>query len=263
MVTEMLHPDYFEHKADRMIQLYQQLEDFILSDIARRLLKAGDITSTAERLLYKLKQAGESRAAVERKLMELTKMSRQELRKVLQDSVLTSWEDDSEVFEEMGVTDLKPPLENPAVVQLMDAQYKKSLGELSNLTRTTMDEAQRNLIQLMDAAEMRVSSGAQSYTQAICDVLDQYAGKGVMVNYPTGTKRTLEAAVRCCVVTSMNQTAAQITLEYAKQAEAKLVLVSAHPGARYTKIEEPANHLSWQGRVFSIKPEDLEKLTNV
>lgn len=36
----MLRPEYFEGKADRILELYERLENFILRDIARRILKS-------------------------------------------------------------------------------------------------------------------------------------------------------------------------------------------------------------------------------
>jgi hypothetical protein len=107
----------------------------------------------------------------------------------------------------------------------------------------------------MDDVEIRVSSGVQSYNQAIADVLDAYAGKGVIVTYPAGTKRTLEAAVRCCVVTGMNQAAAQVSNQYIKEAGVRYVLTSAHWGARIARPGQPAcaDHSAWQGKVFSIR----------
>lgn len=258
----MLNPEYFQGKADRMIELYDQLQQFILSDIADRLLTAGEMSGTADRLLYKLRMMGESREAIEKKLSQLTGLTHKELRAILQDAVLTSWEADKDVFTGMDIK-VSPPLENAAVIRLMDAQYKKSQGELKNLTRTTIDQSQKDLINLLDEVDMRVASGIQSYSAAVCDVLDEYAGKGTMVTYPSGTKRTLEAAVLCCIRTSMAQMAGQVTLEYVKQAGTNLVITSAHTGARYTDKDEPANHMSWQGRVFYVTDADLERLTSV
>ena len=75
-----------------------------------------------------------------------------------------------------------------------------------------------------------------------------------MVDYPTGTRRTLESAVRCCVVTSMNQTAAQLTNRYIVDSGTEYVLTSAHLGARVRRDGQPllAGHDEWQGRVFKI-----------
>lgn len=253
----MLSPDYFYGKEERILEIFEKLESYILHDITRRLINADGMTATADRLLYRLQQMGESREAIEQKLSDLMKMSRVELRKVLQDAVLASWSSDEKVLQKMGIT-VSPPLENNLVVEIMDAQYKKTLGELSSLTRTTMDQSQKDLINLLDDADMRVTSGVQSYSSAVSDVLDQYAKKGVMVEYPTGTKRTLEAAVRCCVVTSMNQTAAQVTNGYIKKAKCEYVLVSAHFGARPQRDGQPycAGHENWQGRVYKIRGAD-------
>lgn len=250
----MLPPEYFHGKEKRILALYQELEDFIMTDISRRILQTGGMTATADRLIWKLTQMGESRAAIEQKLQKLTKMMQPELRRILQNAVMTSWDNDKDIL--LGIDEnISPPLENPEVIAVMDAEFKKTLGELSNLSRTTINQSQRDLINFLDKAEIRVASGVQSYTSAICDVLDNYARKGIMVDYPTsGAKRTLEAAVRCCVVTSMNQTAAQITNQYIVQAKTNYVLVSAHLGARTAQKGQPpcGDHSSWQGKPYSI-----------
>ncbi|MCM1224665.1 MAG: phage minor capsid protein, partial [Lachnospiraceae bacterium] len=205
---------------------------------------------------------GESREEIEKKLQQMTGLTKKELRAVLQDAVLTSWDNDTDTFRAMGIN-VSSPLENPAVIEIMNAQYRKSLGELRNLTRTTMNQSQTDLINMLDEADMRVAASVQSYSAAVCDILDRYAGRGIEVLYPTGTKRTLEAAVLCCVRTSMAQMAAKVTLEYVKQAGTNLIITSAHTGARFTEHDEPANHMSWQGRVFYISDTDLAKHTTV
>lgn len=249
----MLPPDYFTNKEDRLLELYRQLEDFILKDITHRLLSAGEMTATADRLIWKLKQMGESQAAIEKKLQTLTGLTRKELRSLLQDAVLTSWEDDRATLKQLGI-ELSNPLENAAVIRVMDAEYKKSLGELKNLTRTTMKQSQIDLINMLDEADLRVAAGVQSYSAAVCDILDRYAGKGIEVLYQTGAKRTLESAVRMVVVTSMNQTAAQITNQYIVEGNIEYVLVSAHPNARTGSKGQPvfSSHMDWQGLPYKI-----------
>lgn len=90
----MLPPEYFYGKSDRMIELYEILTSWILKESTRLLLNAGEMTGTADRLLYKMRIMGESQAAIEQKLRKLIGTTRKELRSLLQDSVLTSWEDD-------------------------------------------------------------------------------------------------------------------------------------------------------------------------
>lgn len=250
----MLKPEYFNDKADRMIELYRQLEDYIFKDIAYRLLKSQSVSGTADRLIWKLEQMGESRAEIMNKLSKLTGLSKRELKELLQDAVITSWNDDLSTFNQMGINIINP-LENQAVMSVMNAEYQKCQGELNNLTRTTMNQAQVDLTRMLDEAEMRVASGVQSYSSAVCEILDNYAKKGMVVEYPTGTHRSLEAAVRCCVVTSMNQTSAQITNQYILEGGIEYVLVSAHLGARIQQPGQPylAGHENWQGKIYRIR----------
>lgn len=254
----MLPPEYFYGKSDRMIELYEILTSWILKESTRLLLNAGEMTGTADRLLYKMRIMGESQAAIEQKLQKLTGLTQKELRSLLQDAVLTSWEDDRATLGQLGI-ELSNPLKNAAVIRVMDAEFKKSLGELTNLTRTTMKQSQIDLINMLDEADLRVAAGVQSYSAAVCDILDRYAGRGIYVDYPSGARRTLEAAVRCCVVTSMNQTAAQVTNQYIVEGSAEYVLVSKHVGARHSKYGGyVAQHDLWQGKIYKIRGEDKD-----
>lgn len=252
----MIYPDWFDNNEtqEKIIDLYRQLEDFILHDIADRLLKNSSMTATADRLIWRLQQMGESREEIMRKLQDIMKLSQKELRALLQDAVLTSWADEKPFYESLGVA-VSNPLENAEVVRIMDAQYRKSLGELSNLTRTTMEQSQKDLMNMLSEMDMQIAFGVKSSTTAVCEILDRYAGQGVYVDYPSGTRRTLEAAVRCCVTTSAMQMTGQITAQYIGQYGVEYVCTSAHIGARVAqKGQLPlAGHDSWQGRIFKIK----------
>lgn len=249
----MLEPDYFYGKSDVLISYEQELEDWILQDIAMRLLKAEAMAGTTDMELYKLRQLGLHQNEIVKRLSALTQKSTAEIRRLLQDAVLTSWDDDKSTMSRLGI-DAVSPLENPVVMELLDAEFKKTLGEVNNLTRSTMMQSQRDLMNMLNEAEMRVAAGVQSYSAAVCDILDRYGKTGIMVDYPTGTRRTLEAAVRMCVVTSMNQTAAQVTNHYIAEHNVKYVLVSAHLGARTQVKGQPylAGHDNWQGRCYKI-----------
>ena len=249
----MLEPDYFYGKSDVLISYEQELEDWILQDIAMRLLKAEAMAGTTDMELYKLRQLGLHQNEIVKRLSALTQKSTAEIRRLLQDAVLTSWDDDKSTLSRLGI-DAVSPLENPVVMELLDAEFKKTLGEVNNLTCSTMMQSQRDLMNMLNEAEMRGAAGVQSYSAAVCDILDRYGKTGIMIDYPTGTRRTLEAAVRMCVVTSMNQTAAQVTNHYIAEHNVEYVLVSAHLGARTQGKGQPylAGHDNWQGRCYKI-----------
>lgn len=240
----------------RLIEMYQGLEDWIIKDIAMRLVKAGSLSGTADRELWKLQQMGLHHTEIVKRISQESGKSRDEVRRLLQDSVMTSFSNDMEVLAGLG--NVIPPLQKNEVIKVMDAELKKTYGELDNLTQSTMVQSQKDLLNMLNEAEYRVSSGLQSYSAAVCDLLDQYGKSGVMIEYPTGAKRTLEAAVRMCIVTAMNQTAAQVTNQYIAEHGIEYVLVSAHLGARPQRVGQPylAGHENWQGKVYKIVGSD-------
>ena len=54
----MLTPEYFYGKSDRLVEMYQELEDWIIKDISMRIIKSGEISGTSDRELWKLQQMG-------------------------------------------------------------------------------------------------------------------------------------------------------------------------------------------------------------
>lgn len=252
----MLTPDYFYGKSDKLVEMYQELEDWIIKDIAMRLMKSGELSGTADRELWKLQQMGLHNTEIVKRISQVTGKSRDEVRRLLRDSVMTSFSDDADVLEKL--MDIQTPLQNNAAIMAMNAEMMKTFGELSNLTRTTMMQTQTDLLNMLNEVDYRVASGMQSYSSAVCEVLDRYAQSGVVIDYPTGARRSLEAAVRCCIVTSMNQTAAQVTNQYIAQGGIEYVLVSAHMGARHDKKhpEGLQSHDHWQGKVYKIVGRD-------
>lgn len=250
----MLRPDYFYGKTDKLVEMYQDLENWIISDIVTRLIKSGELSGTADRELWKLQQMGLHNTEIVKRISEMSGKSRNEVRRLLRDSVMTSFSDDKEVLTQISASDIISPLKNNMAILAMNAELIKTFGELDNLTKTTINQTQKNLLNMLNEVDYRVASGMQSYSSAVCEILDRYAESGVMVEYPTGTKRSLEAAVRCCIVTSMNQTAAQVTNIYIAQNKIEYVLVSAHPGARYDKKNPTgiSSHDHWQGKAYKI-----------
>lgn len=250
----MLRPDYFYGKTDKLVEMYQDLENWIISDIATRLIKSGELSGTSDRELWKLQQMGLHNTEIVKRISEMSGKSRNEVRRLLRDSVMTSFSDDKEVLTQISASDIISPLKNNMAILAMNAELIKTSGELDNLTKTTINQTQKDLLNMLNEVDYRVASGMQSYSSAVCEILDRYAESGVMVEYPTGTKRSLEAAVRCCIVTSMNQTAAQVTNIYIAQNKIEYVLVSAHPEARYDKKNPTGipSHDHWQGKAYKI-----------
>lgn len=248
----MLKPNDFNYKTDKVTAYYNDFEDYLLRDIAKFLLNADGVGGKADRELFILQQMGLSQNEITERLAQLTAQSEEAVKEVLQESVMTSFSNDKKVLDKYFSGDYGP-LDNPAIRQTMDAEWAKTCGELDNLTRTTLGAYNDTVLKSLNEAEVLCASGAVSYSEAVTNVLDRLAMSGLMLDYPTGAHRSLEAAVRCAVVTSMNQTAAQVTNQYIAEGGIEYVLVSAHTGARISDKGGLYSHAEWQGRAYKIR----------
>lgn len=134
---------------------------------------------------------------------------------------------------------------NPALLNLLNAGYRQTLGSWKNLTRTTANTVTRQFEDALDRVWLQVSSGAFDYKTAVKRAVDDLASKGIKaIRYPSGHTDTLEVAARRAVLTGVNQTAAKLQIARADEMGCDLVETTAHPGAR-------PSHAEWQGQVFS------------
>lgn len=150
--------------------------------------------------------------------------------------------------------------------KLLDAAYRRTNGEIKNLTHTTAADLNQQFMKSCDSAWWKATHGVDRNT-AIREAIDEVSRYGTHVIYKnkkTGKERkmTVEAATRMCVLTGINQANAEITLSYCADTGMRTVLVSSHIGARYTDHDEPANHMSWQGKVYSISDKLLNEFGN-
>ena len=131
------------------------------------------------------------------------------------------------------------------LLDLLNAGYRQTLGSWQNLTATTAATVTGELEQRLDRAWLQVSTGAIDYNTAIRRAVDDLADGMKYFTYPTGHRDTLETAVRRCVLTGVNQTAAKLQLARMEELGCEFVEVTAHEGAR-------PSHAVWQGKIYHI-----------
>lgn len=138
------------------------------------------------------------------------------------------------------------------MLRLLEDTYKRTNGEIHNLTRTTAEMSQQKLIKALDTAHFKVMSGAQSYTQAVKDAVNEIIDTQATVRYPSGHIDTIETAILRAVRTGTGQASGNITMQGLIDRDWDLIRVSAHLGARYGDGgQNPSNHFWWQGKLYS------------
>lgn len=243
----MLTPDYLDTLPDALAALWQQVEDDILRDIARRIGKMPDrdtLTDTAAWQAWRYEQMQACHQDVLSLLSRYSGKSKAEIRRMLLDAGLATLASDDALYQAMGFAPSAIDT-NQALNNLLNAGYRQTLGTWRNLTATTANTVTGEFERALDRAWLQVSSGAFSYDVAIRRAVDGLAAHMNGVTYPSGHKDTLEVAVRRAVLTGTNQTCAKLQLARAEEMGCEFVEVSAHAGAR-------PEHALWQGKVYHI-----------
>ena len=240
----MLTPEQLAHCADDIINLYSQLEEEIVRDIARRIAKTGTMTDTGIWQAQHMQELGTLHSDVLSSVAKYSDRTESELKKLFEDAGVTATEYDNEIYRQNGLNP-KSLKVSDVQMQLLEAGYKKTQGNLSNLTLTTAVSSQTSFINACSLAELKASSGAFTPQQAIADAIKQVAQDGAYVIYPSGHRDRLDVAVRRNVMTGIGQTTGQICLSNAQELGCDLMEITAHAGAR-------PSHAAWQGQIVSL-----------
>lgn len=265
--------------ADKyIIGLYQDLEDEVIADIARRVQKTGRYTETAEIMAKSMLENGFSADQIRVEVMKMLRADREyqmavaentmaykrEVQQIIDATVeaakesgdtLTAeagnmaWNNDLSMWKQQG-EDLKKP---NSLSKFVKASSLQTSGALRNLTKTMgfkntalgttgiMNMYQRE----MDLALIKVSTGTFSFDQAVKDCVHRLAQSGLRsIDYASGRSYQLDVAARMAVRTGMSQLSGKITEENLKNSNHDLVITTQHMGSR-------PDHAVWQNKVFS------------
>ena len=238
----MLPPSYLDRMPDAFVQLWQQVEDEILQDVARRIGKMDAVTPTANWQLWRYQQTEALRNDVVKLLAKYTGKSETAIRKLLLQAATEAMEREDAIYYHY---DMEPPPfeENAALNNLLDAGARQTCGTWQNLTATTANTVTGAFERTLDAAWLKVSTGAFDYKTAVKQAVDSLADDMPMVTYPSGHKDSIEVAARRAVLTGVNQTTGKLQVARMDEMGCEFVETTAHGGAR-------PSHAEWQGRRF-------------
>lgn len=258
----MLTPEYLKRVAEGSEDIASSLHSYIIARIIEAImirLGRGEkyiLTSSDRWRIQILQDAGYLLQDITQEIARYTKLQREEVATAMEEAGVKAMAYDKAVYEAAGIT-TEALEQSPALVRILQRDYEATMGEWSNMTRTTAEAAQSLFISECDNAYHKVISGAVSYTQAVREAVDTVAQNGVIVQYPTGHRDTIETATARAVRTGISQASGDISMQRMKEQEWDIILVSAHIGARTGDGgANPGNHLWWQGQFYSRTGQD-------
>ncbi len=242
----------YEPDVTQLLGLYQQLEDDIVADMVRRMLRMGFVSETTAYQAEVLQTAGILYDDILQMIADRTDASVAQVRVMFEDAGVQTVEIDNDTHEAAGEApaDIR---QDGGMKQVLDAGYRKTLGTMRNLVSTTANTTQTAFLQACDRAYMQLSSGAFSYQDAIRMAVRNLADGGAYVTYPTGHRDRIDVAVRRCVLTGVGQTAAAVAKKRAEDSGCKYMELTAHGGAR-------PEHARWQGQLVQIQGKRTKKV---
>ena len=223
-------------------KLYEELELQLIQDIAERIANVGELNTVGYNNAEILQEMGYLYDDIINDVAKFNNMNSAEVKAIFEKAGIKSIKKDDIIYKQAGIS---PGKISDTLVNIMERQADTTNYNILRLTRTTAMTGQNQFINAINQAYLETSSGMKSYSQSIIDAVNQVSKTGAIVQYPTGTIRSLESAVRMNVLTSIGQMSGELQLERAKEVGWDLVEVSAHIGAR-------PEHAEWQGKVYSL-----------
>lgn len=239
----MLTPEYLAVFTDGYLGMVDVLNEQIVRDISRRMMKTGKITGTAKWQIRQAQQSGKLLDDIVKDIGKFTNYSDEKIRSMFKEAGIISINNDASPLVKAGI--VKKATLSQNMSELLIANARKTVGDVNNLTLTTASKSQQMFIQSLNEAMLQVQSGAFSYQEALKQAIKKAAQSGGKVLYSSGSQMSLDAAMRMALLTGVNQTAASLTELYASDMDVEYYETSAHAGAR-------PSHTVWQGRIFKI-----------
>lgn len=257
-----LTPEELKGIPEEFVKLFQELEDFIISDISRRIAKVGSLTDSAKMQAIRANEIGISMDLIKEKLEEILKISDEKLEEIFKNAGIYSMSKENAVYSAAGLGEVSV-LENVALKNIMYAAIKQTSGELYNLTQSLgfAQKVNGKIVykpiakyyhDAMDLAVMQIKSGVTDYNTAIRQAVNKLCESGIRyVDYESGVVNRIDTAVRRAVLTGSNQMTQKMTIKGMEEVGNDFVETTAHIGAR-------PSHADWQGRVFCYSGKSRE-----
>lgn len=248
--------DYKNKLASKIASRYQDLEERIMQDIVRRIMKAGEITSTADWQINRLQILGYSSEDIEKEIKKALNASYPEMFE-LYDKVI-NWEyvRNKDIYEQINAEYI-PFEENGQLKQITEAIIDQSFDDLENVTNSlgfyldygngkkVLTPLSQVYTKYLDAACYDIVTGAFDYNSVLRRVVTQLTNSGLrQIDYSSGRANRVDVVARRAIMTAVSQITGKISEYNAQKLGTEYFEVEWHAGARPT-------HAVWQGRVWS------------
>lgn len=260
----MLEPELLKILPDFIIPIFEEFEEFVIADIARRIEKVGSITEMAQWQIERAQALGLSKQHIQKELAKALKKSEKEVSNLMYQAAYMSISQENNSYIQAGMIQSTIEFQDiltPEMEQVITATIRQTNEELRNFTRTlgfaktvggkvVYADIAKTLHETLDYTYFQISSGVIDPVTGIRQAVKKLVDSGLRyIDYESGWSNKIDVAVRRAIMTGLNQMTNQMTLIRMEELGAEYVEVSAHSTAR-------PSHAAWQGQVYCYKGKD-------
>ena len=219
-----------------------------IQKIAEQIKKIGELNPTSVNRLVAMSEMNADIAEVTNMLRTAAAVNAAELRKVFEKALNETYTDPRFSAYLSDNPDAVRPDAKARVEQYVQTVYRQTAANMYNYSNTMA--IRQGYAEAIDKAVLAVSTGLDSYTEAMRDTVRQIGQAGMQVYYESGYHRRLDTAVRQNIVDAVNQINKNASIMIGEEINAQAgeeiydaIEISAH--ARSAPDHEPV-----QGHVF-------------
>lgn len=246
-----------EAQLNKLLEIFlgrtQGIVEEYLIRMGEQIQEIGELIPSEINRLVQLEKMNANLDAIKKEIARLAEISAEDLEKVFE----AAMESDARFVAKAFGNEFKPSiLQRPALQQLLKAQLEVTLGEMANLSQTTIiSDAYRRAI---DRGIQAVQMGIEDYNTAIRRALKEAAEDAIMVRIP-GTDvyekrigyggkytRRLDSAVRQNVLDGIRALSNNVMEQMGREFGADGWEISAHALCA-------EDHLPYQGGQYSFE----------
>ena len=254
----MLSEEQLQVLMQKILGLYERMEDDLLSNIAKRFTTSEEITpdTVLEWQVKKLQELGALRKENLELLAKYSDKTLNEIIKIITDAGFMALETDEEIYEtahKEGKLEKKPmPAKmSPVLKQIVQGAISNTKEYFNMINTTALETSKKGFLDIINQTYLETSLGITDYNTAIRKAVRNLADKGITgATYISKngkvTRNHIDVAVRRAILTSTSQTAGEMQIQRAKEWGSNLVEVTSHSGSR-------PEHARWQGKVYSLE----------
>lgn len=251
-----MQPSQLANLPQKLQSYFYNMQNRIIADVARRIQKAGEITSTADYQLNKYLIMGGTTEQIREEIKRLTSKTDAEIADIYNQVINSDYVRYKEIYEQINgnFPSIADP-ENETLNAWITGIMEQTRGQIQNISESLgfMVPAGNGLTftpltniyqKYEDAACLDVVTGSFDYNTVLKRTVKELSRSGIRaVDYASGQVNRTPVAVRRAVLTGVNQVSAKINEKVAQDLGTEYFEVTAHAGAR-------PSHAEWQGKVY-------------